>query len=675
MKSKIQQLTVAPQYRRGTVARRKLAALIASAACGFTAGPAGALELDELTVESALGQPLRASIAYALSPNEQLHDYCIFLQPAAQGGTFSGSAFPSLTNARLSVANGRISIVGTTPINEPMLDVGLRVSCPYTPNLQRSYTVLLDPYLPELGTRTAPAVVQQPQAENQLRSTRPETSARTSSQSNAGQPNAAQLTQSAELPTITMGSTHRVQAGETLFGIATRVEQRPLGVWETVNRIFAANPQAFIDGDNSKLKAGSILTIPHLDAAEQTLSATETSATIATEASRINTLDLQYPGVTSQTDSGAEAVLELADIEGSAKAAAPVTSTNARNETATPESPIAAEERQAQETPVAEEAETLPAVDIAPDAERIIAETVTTETANQTQLVYWLAGAGLGLFALLVMFGRRLRSSTAAPSDPDATAVAEALTEQVDVGSAEAVAKVDYDIGAQASIDTELMLDADLSAGTGLSARENIEVAQDFGFSGDSTTTSGLDLVFEEEAPEKEHPATDVLPTHAKEESMVVEKEVLPNELDEYDMSMIVDATKQKFGSGDITAQDLMAVAIADVKTIHLGDDTLNQEVDYKILEQDYEDELTATQILNDEIEKAAQELAARLDDDLSDVIDTATVADSDMDKTEVLSPEIMSDLDDTGVNEALGAEHPEQGVSANADATTSLPA
>ena len=45
------------------------------------------------------------------------------------------------------------------------------------------------------------------------------------------------------------------------------------------------------------------------------------------------------------------------------------------------------------------------------------------------------------------------------------------------------------------------------------------------------------------------------------------------------------------------------------------GEYTLNKDVDYQILEQDYEDELTATQALNKEIEEAARTLVERMDD------------------------------------------------------------
>jgi hypothetical protein len=95
-------------------------------ACGFVAGSASALELGDIKVESKLGQPLSASIAYALNPNEQLADYCIFLQPGAMA-----SGIPSISKARVSVSGGSIILTGSTPMREPALGPRLRINCPY----------------------------------------------------------------------------------------------------------------------------------------------------------------------------------------------------------------------------------------------------------------------------------------------------------------------------------------------------------------------------------------------------------------------------------------------------------------------------------------------------------------------------------------------------------------
>ena len=103
---------------RAAVARRSRLLPLLLAGTSLASMPAAAVQLGELEVQSALGQPLRASIAYALSPNEQLHDYCISLQPGV-----SANGLPVLSRARLSIADGRINIVGRAPVNEPMLSL------------------------------------------------------------------------------------------------------------------------------------------------------------------------------------------------------------------------------------------------------------------------------------------------------------------------------------------------------------------------------------------------------------------------------------------------------------------------------------------------------------------------------------------------------------------------
>ncbi len=44
-----------------------------------------------------------------------------------------------------------------------------------------------------------------------------------------------------------------------------------MALWPAVDRLFAANPDAFMDGDINRLKAGSWLEIPDLSVAAQEL--------------------------------------------------------------------------------------------------------------------------------------------------------------------------------------------------------------------------------------------------------------------------------------------------------------------------------------------------------------------------------------------------------------------
>jgi hypothetical protein len=162
-----------------------------------------------------------------------------------------------------------------------------------------------------------------------------------------------------------------------------------------------------------------------------------------------------------------------------------------------------------------------------------------------------------------------------------------------------------------------MSLDADFDDGSGLQDSADMDVAQDFGFSASSSFGEELDMVLPEGADqEDESGPTDIIgPSERPDDPLVLNSEVLPEEEGEdYDMSMIVDVTKQDVVESDTTAKDLQAVQVDSESESDADDYTLSKDVDYKILEQDYEDEFTATQVLNAEIEKAAAELADRMD-------------------------------------------------------------
>ena len=97
----------APGRLRSVTSRAALPALVAAGG-SLAAGSAGALELGELQVQSTLGQPLRASIAYALSPNEIIEARCVAVRPG-------GRDLPGLQNASVRVSKGVITITGSTP--------------------------------------------------------------------------------------------------------------------------------------------------------------------------------------------------------------------------------------------------------------------------------------------------------------------------------------------------------------------------------------------------------------------------------------------------------------------------------------------------------------------------------------------------------------------------------
>ena len=151
-------------------------------------------------------------------------------------------------------------------------------------------------------------------------------------------------------------------------------------------------------------------------------------------------------------------------------------------------------------------------------------------------------------------------------------------------------------------------------------------------------------------AADEPSPETDIIPPPERpEEDLVVNSEVLPEEdEDDYDISMVVDATKMP-DPAEVTERDLRAVPIDDTGQTLINDDyTIVDEIGQDILEQDYEDELSATQLLNAEVEKAASELAETLGE--ASVTEVASLDEDD--------PTAVASLDeDDDAGRIVGAE------------------
>ena len=216
-------------------------------------------------MESTLGQPLRASITYALNPNEQLHDYCIYLRPVTPGGPI-----PSVTRASLAVSGNRIIVTGSLPVMDPLLNLQLTVDCPYTPNLAREYTMIVDPVLP---LESAPLYASAQPANASA-------AAATGAAVSPGPPEIQARTARApvsETPLVP-GSEYRVHSGDTASAIAARIENRSIRLPLAVDMLVAANPGAFISGNADRIMAGSLLIVPEMTGSyvEPSVAAVET---------------------------------------------------------------------------------------------------------------------------------------------------------------------------------------------------------------------------------------------------------------------------------------------------------------------------------------------------------------------------------------------------------------
>ena len=128
-------------------------------------------------------------------------------------------------------------------------------------------------------------------------------------------------------------------------------------------------------------------------------------------------------------------------------------------------------------------------------------------------------------------------------------------------------------------------------------------------------------------------------------------------------MSVIVDATKFQ-RPDDVTDHDFMAVeVVAENETMMTQTLMTKKESEYHVVEQDYEDEMTATQALNLEIAHAVAELNAEMEieglnktDDETSSLPLASVTELDATAQMPTRNDEISSPDDTVESEAITA-------------------
>lgn len=591
-------------------ATRSLLPLVAIGG-GLAATPASALELGELTVQSNLGQPLRASIAYALAPNEMLSDTCVSVSPRR-----STSGLPGIGSNSVRITESAIVISGTSAVREPMMATRVTINCPYTPNLSREYMLLVDP----AGVTMTPAVAEAP-----AEPAAPVTAA-------APAATTARSARTADSAPIGQSTRYQVKIGDSLGDIARRIENRTMKLWPAVDLIFQANPDAFIDNNPNNLKAGAWLTIPSLDGSSAPVVAAAAPAPAPATTISAAPIEPETTVATAYEPPIVEAVAETAPVE------EPVATEILSDTTADLKPGDVILEG---DSPFVEAANSPASAVVIPDTELEGPQTTssspnvptaiisTGSRSESTSLLAWLIGGGLAVIVALLLFGRRIRerfgSTPIAHVDAHPQRRASDRTEEV-----EAIADEEYHLDDDSPTEENLALDAELVMNAGLDDGSGMEITEDIGYA--SPTEVDIELPFEPEpAADIE---TDIIPPVRAEIESILESEVLPDD-DDYDMSVIMDATKMPQPE-DVTRHDLQAVEVdGDDETLIADNYTISKEVDYDILEQDYEEELSATQALNQEIARAAAELVDNLDeagdDDVTSEMPLASVTELDV--------------------------------------------
>lgn len=240
--------------KSSSIARRALGAAVVSAAILGSAG-AGAAGLGQLTVLSALGQPLQAEIELTSVSKEEAGNVSVRLAPASAFRQANIEFNPSLANLRFAVEQRGnrqvVRITSSQPMNEPFVDVLLEVSSNGT-RLLREYVVLLDP----VGSRraqpaeTAPAPAATPAAPAARQ------------QASRAAPAAAQANETAP-----SGDSYPVKRGDTLAAIAGQVKPEGVSLDQMLVALQRANPNAFVGNNINRLRTGQILSVPSAETA------------------------------------------------------------------------------------------------------------------------------------------------------------------------------------------------------------------------------------------------------------------------------------------------------------------------------------------------------------------------------------------------------------------------
>ena len=258
---------------------QKTAMAAATAALlGLCGTQAAALSLGRITVQSSLGEPLRAEIEVPdINPEEAASLKASVALPEvfrAAGLEYN----PAMTSLKVSFqrrTDGRafIRISSDRAINEPFVDMIIEANWS-TGRIVRDYTMLFDPPSLRQAPSPVPTSAQVPVQNN---ASKPVPIAATHTQPTATKPAPVSKTPqkvavspaplrkpSAETSQVT------VKPGDTASKIATLGKPANVSLDQMLVALLRANPTVFIGDNVNRIKAGSVIDMPTTEQAEAT---------------------------------------------------------------------------------------------------------------------------------------------------------------------------------------------------------------------------------------------------------------------------------------------------------------------------------------------------------------------------------------------------------------------
>jgi pilus assembly protein FimV len=257
---------------------RKFAAVVFSLGC-LHASSVMALGLGELTLDSFLNEPLKARVDLLNTGGLHQDEIRIRLATREDFEKMGLDRAYFLTSIKFEVKlddQGRAQVVMSSddPVLEPYLDFIVEARWP-SGRLLREYTVLVDPPVfdktsPVISAsqRVAevegePAPVKKTQGKAASEKTGTHVDVKKSELAPGAMPERDYNAAASDAPVA--GARYMIHRNDTLWEVATAAKPAGASVHQTMLDIQRLNPNAFIDGNINRVKAGYIVYLPSAD--------------------------------------------------------------------------------------------------------------------------------------------------------------------------------------------------------------------------------------------------------------------------------------------------------------------------------------------------------------------------------------------------------------------------
>jgi pilus assembly protein FimV len=275
---------IAKSYRWQKIAT----AMVATAFFSLLGFNAAAFSLGRITIQSALGEPLRAEIEVLDINAEEANSFKTSValpQAFKAAGLDYNPVLAGLQATLQKRADGRsfIRLSSELAINDPFVDIILEANWA-SGRIVRDYTLLIDPQSRRPATpvaATAPSLSQVPTQPTPSRVLVPvpiavvpnTTVLSPASKASADAPNAkAARTQTKQVS---------VKSGDTASQIAVETKPANISLDQMLVAMLRANPDAFMGANVNRIKAGSMIDVPSAEQAGATSADQATQIVIA----------------------------------------------------------------------------------------------------------------------------------------------------------------------------------------------------------------------------------------------------------------------------------------------------------------------------------------------------------------------------------------------------------